>query len=49
MMGVAEAHFAARSSEGEVEDDWEHFKALPKSKPKISGGTSAVLETYAAL
>lgn len=49
MTGVTEAHFAVRSSEGEVEDDLEHFKALPKSKPKISRGTSTVQETYAAL
>lgn len=40
MTGVAEAHFAVGLSEGEVEDDQEHFKTLPKTENKASGGTS---------
>ena len=48
MTGVAEAHFAAGLSKGEVEDDEEHFKALPKTENKTSGGTSdnTVEETW---
>lgn len=40
MTGVAAAHCAAGLPKGDMEDDQEHCKALPKHKNKTSKGTS---------